>query len=635
MHLEETFAGKAAAQGKNRVVDFGVFVLETLGAVGLPAEQVASALFSLRPIKQTDSSSKGAQKTESRPKRKPKHINKRKRNEKEKEKEKDKDKEKAQTAGRSDAYRKDIIRKDISHECSPLNKDNKSKHLIHWALRLVIEVRSRTPQQVISRVLFYLADALGDSLDQPSQRDLERAVGAFVEEAAQYNRGQQGVPPSLNRAVNGIVLSYSERDDMSLSPSILRKIRRGMHFEIPIRPFDATVKLLPPPSSKMDRKDREGRSRNKSSVVQPRLEDIDVDNLTWESKYCLDLSWQTHDSEETQDLIGRMMANRRCMDANPEYLVPCTPSSFPPTPSSRTAHMDNIFEFTENVLYMARDELRGEQEENDRPRIAIFDPEDCHPKIVLSCGGHCAMLEEFHCEADDQFFYPTAEPSSPFATQSTIYRSVRAALSIQQDHVTYFEMCPLWASSDPAEALDQSISVCVGLSTKAMPLRDTVPGFATNSVGLDSSGIFLLAGKKRRTEFAFSCGSVVGVCVYIRNSRVTVNFFVDGEPVLCDDGDFTDEPSADPKNCFTGFTINEEQGQAPVAVYPTASIKSANIKLFCHFSEADMRYPSSDNEFWSPVAEMYPGQTVYALDGTELLRPSKSARTPLRNNPVT
>ena len=63
MPLSDAFADKAA-EGKTRVLEFGVYVLETLGAVGLPAEQVAAALLSFRPTpsieNQKESEKKGS-----------------------------------------------------------------------------------------------------------------------------------------------------------------------------------------------------------------------------------------------------------------------------------------------------------------------------------------------------------------------------------------------------------------------------------------------------------------------------------------------------------------------------------------------------------------------------------------------
>jgi hypothetical protein len=598
MLLKEALSDKAL-EGTSKVLELGVYILETLGSVGLPAEQVAAALLSLRGKPSEDVVGK-------------------KKKRKRRRKSSTQATELVSVEGRGDGR---LSAKSGGRGASARQQKN---DLFHRALRFVIEARSSSPQQVISRILFYLADALGETLDRPSQRDLERAVGAFVEEA-QVQRGSrvrlERIPPPLGRAVTGVVLSYQEREDLILPAHTLNKIRRGMHFDIPIRPFDATVQLLPAPSARrvadyaggarqlllLQQQQQQqqllclaneaGGGGSSALVLLPTQQQLlQLRLLSQEEDLESDRRYQ-QDLEE-QDLMGRMMARSR---GESHVVVPCTPSSFPPTPESRTQLLGDYSEFTENVLYRARDELRGEQEDNDRPRMAIFNPDDAHPKVLLSCGGHCAALEQR-------------------APQQRIYTSVRAALSLQYGRTTYFEICPV-SRAAPDEA-EQPLHLCVGLSTKGMPLRNTVAGCSPTTVGLDSSGVMLLSGRRTRTT-GFTYGQVVGVCVRAWVSHMQVAFFVDGEPVLCDAADLGIEPPQEqdhqpPSDArVSEFTIRNDAGAQPF--FPTVSIKSNKVKVFGHFSAADMNHPEADLAFWARIATFSPGEPLFALDGTRLL----------------
>mmetsp|Transcript_2204 Transcript_2204/g.3246 ORF Transcript_2204/g.3246 Transcript_2204/m.3246 type:complete len:1485 (+) Transcript_2204:913-5367(+) len=221
MYIKDTFVDKAA-EGRSKVLEFGVYILETLGSVGIPAEQVTAVLLSFRGNKEN-------------------------RNDNRMDRKKKKTRRRRRKKNRGDL----LINTDqvVSSE----REGNKNKALFQKALRFVVEAQTSSPQQVISKILFYLADSLGDSLDKPSKREIERAVGAFVEEAhyQRRNRGRiERIPQPMCRNLTGVVLSYRERDDLIISSSARNQIRKGMHFDVPLRPFDATVQLLPVPGMK-------------------------------------------------------------------------------------------------------------------------------------------------------------------------------------------------------------------------------------------------------------------------------------------------------------------------------------------------------------------------------------------------
>ncbi|CAK9043474.1 Uncharacterized protein SCF082_LOCUS24837 [Durusdinium trenchii] len=677
MYIKDTFVDKAV-EGKTKVLELGVYILETLGAVGLPADQVTALLVRFggpggKPGEQeggVQQQGEGGAAEAASKKKKKRKVKKRKRR-------------------RADKTRENMLvrkrREEAALQRHYHDKQHNKNYLFQRTLRFLIEARSSSPQQVISRILFYLADALGESLDHPSKRDLERAVDLFVEEAhvQRGSRVQMGnIPKPLSRAVTGVVLSYQEREDLQLPSSAQSRIRRGMHFDIPIRPFDATVQLLPAPcvrdlkqrrsslqlapeqqqqldslQGSMQQESHQMIKQRRVTVTRCGSGDGDGESPTSPSspqahdqalvaagvppppsprrgtgtlalrESAATLSEQQvlryHEEIEEQDLVGRMMANAQ---AN-EHVIPCTPQSFPPTPESRTALLGDFSEFTENVLWRARDELRGQEQHNERVRMAILNPEDAHPKVLLNCGGHCASLDPRSCDG---------VATGPAPHRERIYRSVRAALSFQHGRTTYFEICPMWSGPEAVEpdaggapaTARFPLHLCVGVSTKQMSLRNTVPGCSPHSVGLDSSGVLLLAGRRTRAS-AFSYGSVIGVCVRAWASHISVAFFVDGRQVVASAHnlgvDVADHDQEEFKDTLGVFSMRADPDAAPLEYLPTLSIKSRNVKAFAHFSAMDMRHPPDTaaagprSPYWAEIAQFVPGEPVFALDGTLLL----------------
>ena len=80
----------------------------------------------------------------------------------------------------------------------------------------------------------------------------------------------------------------------------------------------------------------------------------------------------------------------------------CTPQSFPPTPTSRAHVLKTGNRFADDVVFLARDQLRvhdGLESSNERTRemaqaltrgkrLAVFDADDASVGIDLSCGQH-------------------------------------------------------------------------------------------------------------------------------------------------------------------------------------------------------------------------------------------------------
>jgi hypothetical protein len=156
------------------------------------------------------------------------------------------------------------------------------------------------------------------------------------------------------------VVSYTELGDSDggLSRHAKSRVQRMMHYDVSLRPFVATVKLQE--SFKKDS------SRNHSFY--------DDDNA------------DAH-SETSSPLEGPFM---------------CTPQSFPPTPASRAHVLKTGSRFADDVVFLARDQLRvhdGLESSNERTRemaqaltrgkrLAVFDADDASAGIDLSCGQH-------------------------------------------------------------------------------------------------------------------------------------------------------------------------------------------------------------------------------------------------------
>ena len=167
---------------------------------------------------------------------------------------------------------------------------------------------------------------------------------------------------SLNSAAP--VVSYTELgdNDGGLSKHAKNRVQRMMHYDVSLRPFVATIQVQD--SFKKD-------SPKIDSF--PKTTDNDNENNA--------------DSGSSSPLEGPFM---------------CTPQSFPPTPASRSQVLRRGSRFADDVVFLARDQLRvhdGLESSNERTRemaqalthgkrLAVFDADDACAGIDLSCGQH-------------------------------------------------------------------------------------------------------------------------------------------------------------------------------------------------------------------------------------------------------
>ncbi|CAI5712800.1 unnamed protein product [Peronospora effusa] len=288
------------------------------------------------------------------------------------------------------------------------------------------------------------------------------------------------VDPSLT----AVVLEYKEKESM-VPLNIDRRIRRVMHFQIPLHSFEATVRLPP-------------------------------DNVQSTT------SWSRSSSD---DSIGGDSHNQAQEETTSSYahLSSLTPRSIPVSPLARKRVQLAFSNFSDDILYQVRDRLRQEhvaaRTGDPDLRVPRFNAHDCHEDIYLSCGRHCASK-----------------------VGTGMYRSVRASVPVQKNRFVYFEMtlqqgrAPLREVTQSASgsrsgssflqgnAADTNVgstkdragidaSVCIGLSTRLMPLN-TLVGASKHSIGFYSAG-HVLVGSERRSSIGvgrkYGFQSTVGV----------------------------------------------------------------------------------------------------------------------------
>jgi hypothetical protein len=250
--------------------------------------------------------------------------------------------------------------------------------------------------------------------------------------------------------VTAVVLEYKEKECMVPS-NIDRRIRRVMHFQIPLHSFEATVRL-PPENAQT--------------------------TSTW-----------SRSNSETSAGGGSHTRAQEETTSSYAHLSSATPRSIPVSPLARKRVQLAFSNFSDDILYQARDRLRQERAATltgDRElRVPRFNAHDCHEDIYLACGRHCASK-----------------------VGTGMYRSVRASVPLQKNRFVYFEMTlqqgrtpssnRLEASSQSARGSSSAVgtssgnvndragidaSVCIGLSTRLMPLN-TLVGASKHSVGI-------------------------------------------------------------------------------------------------------------------------------------------------------
>ncbi|CAM9383163.1 unnamed protein product, partial [Chrysoparadoxa australica] len=315
------------------------------------------------------------------------------------------------------------------------------------------------------------------------------------------------------------LISYQEKTARAMPKSHVKRVKRMMHYDISLNPFQATV------------------------AVKGASSDEEEDS---------DLSDDEAEGEED--------------DAVPVMSL-VTPQSFPPTPISRSRVMSRSSQFADDVLYLARDQLRLDQHARcpdettrftaeylkERSQLAVLNGHDSAPGIVLTHGQHCATK-----------------------VASGLYSSIRAMVPVLHNRYVFFQFSVM-AQKGAIPHLS------VGLSTQDMPLN-TLVGSWGHSIGLCSTGQVLQASRWYGClgTCAFGVGATVGVLVHLASCQ----------PFASWDGDMVKAYVTFVVRCFAGCPIFSHHSLLHITrtkhdcfffplldLYPTLTLHSPNTQV--------------------------------------------------------
>jgi hypothetical protein len=262
-------------------------------------------------------------------------------------------------------------------------------------------------------------------------------------------------------------------------------------------------------------------------------------------------------------------------------------------------------QFTENVVFLARDQLRVERgvlNHNEQTRamskaliegsrLAVFDASCIGNGVTLSCGQHIATK-----------------------SGNALYASTRSMIPVMRNSYVYFEI-----SVSPSSTIVATL--LVGLSTLEMPLG-TLVGAYPGSVGLCSTGQMLSSGQWSELGLpensSYGSGSTVGCLVYLDDSSA---YDTSDGPHVTVDVTFNINGSIVPTT-----SVMQMDGCEPTMsliipkaheLFPTVTLHSSGTSVMCRFSAEDM-LASSRAEIGA-----LSGVVVYAVDGSVILDESE------------
>ena len=422
------------------------------------------------------------------------------------------------------------------------------------------------------------------------------------------------------------LVAYSERrGEEAFSRHAKKRAQRMMHYNVSFRPFTATIQSKDvgsspsPPKRRMKHNvsfevDREGGEFNQQ-------QDDDNDSVSLES------------INSSSSIFMR------------------TPTSFPPTPRSRLYYFERGSQFTENVVFLARDQLRIErgvvnQNEQTRAmskalidgsRLAVFDASDVGNGIELTCGQHIATK-----------------------VGNSLYCSCRSMIPVMRNSYVYFEISVSPSSSTTSSALPvpqiDATTLLVGLSTLEMPL-DTLVGAWNGSVGLCSTGQILQSGQwfslNNQEDCSYGANATVGCLVYLDDTS-TYDDNAEGGPHVSMDVTFNINGKILPSSSASIFSGAgaitsssnqvEEGAESPSRsavvgggdgcepslslivpktheLFPTVTLHSTGTSVMCRFSAEDLLANSRSEIGVSS------GVVVYAVDGSVIFDANEEDET--------
>lgn len=429
-----------------------------------------------------------------------------------------------------------------------------------------------------------------------------------------------------------LVVDYQEREDNAcgLTRHAVSRTRRMMHYSVSLRPFVATISLKSSPSP----------------PLQPSNGSIDTHNGIVTDHQ------PNNPLQQRGDAMHRQESSSHSSGGGGEDESPfmCTPQSFPPTPHSRQAVIDQRSQLSDDVIFLARDRLRvhdglASNDEITRERsqaleaekrLAIFAAE-ASSGIELTCGRHIATK-----------------------VGSMYYASVRSMVPVLRNCYVYSEFTVLPRPGIPLNSAVASLSI--GVSTQEMP-PNTLVGAWQGSVGLCTTGQILIAGQwcspADPATCAFGVGATVGCLVSLddesafetwegRMVKSAITFNVNGSvvsPPVPSSLPTTGAPSivhhrppSDGTNAFghspsdrispvtqhaelTASSSKRSSSSSPPAtltllvpaaedVYPTVTLQSSATSVVSRFSSEDV-VSRTRKQIGAP-----PRVAVYAIDGS-------------------
>jgi len=377
------------------------------------------------------------------------------------------------------------------------------------------------------------------------------------------------------------LLSYREKESLLVPRSFRSRVQRMMHYQVNLSPFEALVTAP----------DDRSRTVTEEDVFRS-------------------MRWSAEDEDEP---------------------FMCTPSSLPPTPHTRGQFIERSRKLTEDVVFLARAQLRLEQNQGStqtqwntqksepkpskdpRRQLAVWDPRAKGEGIELTKGLHVATKKG-----------------------NALYSTIRALASIPHNTAVYFEIqvqlsplafanplqtgesiansdfpSPLKTVTSSPEPMQPSLSIGVG--TSSLPLN-TLVGSWPSSVALSSSGQVLMGMRwyKCPGDFSYRSGDNVGVFLFL-DGTVTVgcwdgemlpmyiDFFVNGNIIPADAEYHREGPLLIPK---------EQE------IIPTVTMHSAETEVVCHFCAEDIVHPPKNWAFGGFQSFPKWDGALYALDGS-------------------
>jgi hypothetical protein len=353
---------------------------------------------------------------------------------------------------------------------------------------------------------------------------------------------------SLNSAA--AVISYTETADDTggLSRHAKSRVQRMMHYDVSLRPFVAKIQVAP-------------EERNRALGFAQSAAGGDASHTS---------------SSSSSPLQSPFM---------------CTPQSFPPTPASRRMVLARGSRFADDVIFLARDQLRVHdalESENERTRemaqaltqgkrLAVFDANDASAGIDLTCGQHVATK-----------------------VGNMLYCSTRSMVPALRNCFVYFEMTVIPRPGSNLIPQASMATLSIGLSTKEMP-PNTLVGAWKGSVGLCTTGQILTAGQW--------C-SPVDPTLSSYGDRATV-----GCLVCLDDGSAFETWDGVMVTAAVTFNVNEFIVSPPVSALPmgSAGLMPPATPGEPHQSQAMLGPPSFTLPLLVPAEEeLYPTVTLHS-----------------------